>query len=845
MPRAAPIQNGFNSGELSFLIDGRVDIAKYTNGCKLLENYYPTIQGPAKRRGGTRFVAEVKDSSKQTWLIRFEFNTQQAYILEFGDLYIRFYTQRSQVTSGGPPYEIASPYASTDLTNSDGTFAINFTESNDIIYLVHPNYQPQKLSRLAPTNWTLTPLSTTNGPFKGVNITATTVIASAITGAITLTASAPIFLAGHVGSIFYMQQPTVTAIKQWEAGKVVAINDIRRSNGVNYKALTAGTTGGNKPIHFEGAVIDGDPGVQWQYQEPGYGYATITGFTSTTIVNAVVINQLPAVGVTTKWAFGAYSTVEGWPTNVTFFKERLVLARGQRVDLSVSADYENFSNRDGTGNVVADMAIALTLQSDQVNNIRWLSSGDVLLCGTAGGEFAVRPLTIYYPFGPDNCTAPSISSYGSKAVAPVKIGDATIFMHRSGTKLRDIVYDGKAVSNDNNVMADHITESGINQLSYQQEPYSIIWATKGNGRLVAMTYSREQFQEAPFGGWHNHPIGGTFNGGPTVVEAISSIPSPDTKKDDLWLIAKRTINGVTRRYVEFIEEERQYNDDPRDSFYVDCGRTLNGVIYDTVYAASGSSVTAASATLTNTQGNIGYGQQTVMDAGTTAFSLSYFPSVLNREIHYHYATLSDEDGRTLIWHTAKGIILVKQSDSRVTVALTTDWPVTATITADLWGLTSTTVSGLDYLEGQSVAILGDGAALTDQVVTGGSIILSSAVVKAQIGIRTLSRLQTMRFNAGAADGTSQTKTSRINKLGIRLFESDGIRFGSSFTTLDNMEIRSTNNPMDNAVTLFTGDEILDFPSDYSTSPWVCIEQSDPLPGTIICLVPIISTQDRS
>jgi hypothetical protein len=132
MPRAAPILSSFNAGELSPNVEGRVDIAKYGNGAKLLENFIPLIQGPAKRRAGTRFVADVKGYNK-AWLVRFEFNTQQAYVLEVGDQYIRFYANHGQVLSGGSPYEIATPWLLADLTNSDGTFALRFTESNDVI----------------------------------------------------------------------------------------------------------------------------------------------------------------------------------------------------------------------------------------------------------------------------------------------------------------------------------------------------------------------------------------------------------------------------------------------------------------------------------------------------------------------------------------------------------------------------------------------------------------------------------------------------------------------------------------------------------------------------------------
>ena len=87
MAKASTIQSSFNAGELSPTLEGRVDLAKYANGCAKMENFYPLVQGGARKRSGTRFVSEVKDSANLTRLIPFEFGTTQAYILEFGNLF--------------------------------------------------------------------------------------------------------------------------------------------------------------------------------------------------------------------------------------------------------------------------------------------------------------------------------------------------------------------------------------------------------------------------------------------------------------------------------------------------------------------------------------------------------------------------------------------------------------------------------------------------------------------------------------------------------------------------------------------------------------------------------------
>jgi hypothetical protein len=159
MARVAVQLTNFTGGELSPRLDGRNDIAKYNTGCKTLENMIIYPHGSAARRSGTQFVAEVKDSTKKTRLIAFEFSTVQTYILEFGDQYIRFYKDNGQILSGGLAYEISSPYLEAEL------FDIKFAQSADTMYICHPNHAPKKLTRSGHTNWTLVDDVIINGPF--------------------------------------------------------------------------------------------------------------------------------------------------------------------------------------------------------------------------------------------------------------------------------------------------------------------------------------------------------------------------------------------------------------------------------------------------------------------------------------------------------------------------------------------------------------------------------------------------------------------------------------------------------------------------------------------------------
>ena len=87
----------FNGGEVSPEFLGRIDQQRYFTSAKTLEGFIARELGIASARGGTVFVAEVKDSSKKVLLIKFVFNNVDPYIIEVGDLYMRFYRARGQI----------------------------------------------------------------------------------------------------------------------------------------------------------------------------------------------------------------------------------------------------------------------------------------------------------------------------------------------------------------------------------------------------------------------------------------------------------------------------------------------------------------------------------------------------------------------------------------------------------------------------------------------------------------------------------------------------------------------------------------------------------------------------
>lgn len=150
MARVHPIFPNFTAGELSPLLYGRVDFEKYANGAKQIVNMFARPHGPVERRAGTHFVAEVKDSTKKTALIRFEFNIEQAYIIEFGNLYMRFYKDGGRIESPpGTAVEISTPYTEAQL------FEVKYIQSADTMYCFQKDTSVRKLVRLSHTSWQL------------------------------------------------------------------------------------------------------------------------------------------------------------------------------------------------------------------------------------------------------------------------------------------------------------------------------------------------------------------------------------------------------------------------------------------------------------------------------------------------------------------------------------------------------------------------------------------------------------------------------------------------------------------------------------------------------------------
>ena len=815
MARVHPFQTNFTAGELTPKLAGQVDFKKYSNGVETLENMTVFPQGGVSRRNGSRFVCEVKDSTAITRLIPFEFNITQAYVLEFGNNYIRFLKDNGQITeatktisgitaanpavvtatshgysdgddvwiadivgmtrlngrrftvankttntfqltgenstsytawsSGGTAsktYQITTTYTSAEL------YDLQFTQSADVMYIVHPDHPPAKLSRTAHTTWTLADVDFTNGPYLDTNTTATTISTSAHTvgTGITMTASASTFAATDVG----------------------------------------------RQVRFR----DGD--------------GVITAFTSATVVTIQILIDMGSSSSSADWSLGAWSATTGYPRTVSFFEQRLVFGGSesypQTIWASESGLYEEFDV--GTGSA-AD-AFIYTIAANKVNVIRWLAPARDLIVGTVGGEFKVgRPTG--EPLKPDNVNITQQTTYGGYTTQPIQVGSEVLFVQRQQRKVRSFAYrfeDDAYVAPDMTLLAEHITDTGIVDVDYAQEPDSIYWAARTDGTLLGMTYHREEDVIA----WHRHIFGGSnkfiFNGATGVLDYLNDA----------------NFNG----YITISSHGLSTGDEV--TYSAGGGTkipelTEGGTYY--VYARDANTLELADTYAQAIDRTI----KRISDGVGASHSLSTKTKVKS-------ITSINESLENQVWIICERRIndVKRQFIEYLDPTLNMDCTLSALVNSG-----TTVVTGLNHLEGESVQILVGDAVFPNQTVSGGSISVtlptSASYKSIEIGLGYTSKIKTMKIESGSQAGTAQARKKRYNEVVVRLYKSVGLSVNG-----DQIPFRSSSTPMGQDIAEFTGDKRVSN-LGWNTEGQIEIEQTQPLPMTVLGITGTLVTSD--
>jgi hypothetical protein len=159
------------------------------------------------------------------------------------------------------------------------------------------------------------------------------------------------------------------------------------------------------------------------------------------------------------------------------------------------------------------------------------------------------------------------------------------------------------------------------------------------------------------------------------------------------------------------------------------------------------------------------------------------------------------------------------------------------------GAATTTITGLDHLEGETVQILADGAGHPDKVVSGGAVTLDREASKASVGLGSVADVVPVRLEAGAREGTTQGKIQRYARVGVYFYRTLGAKAGRDADHLETIPFRVPEDPMDSAPPLFTGEKVFPVSSVHQVDPRLLFRQDLPLPFTILSLAPELETHE--
>lgn len=727
MPRVTLLQTNLTAGEVSPRMLGRVDIARYQNGAETMVNCWPLVHGGGIRRDGTLFCAATKTSARKSRLIPYVFNEQQAYMVEFGHLYVRFfYSNGAPIeTSPGVLLELVSPYT------EDMLFDLEYVQGADTMFIFHKEVPVYRLRRVTNTSWTMAAAPFVTVPFaeSGIKVsTSATLSAASVGTGRTFTSSVGIFLAGDVGrqivagggiaeitaftsaTVVTVEVITVfasTSLPDWQMTLSPQATNTAEAKDPVGKVIKMTLTDGTDPLDGWRASDVG------KYVKINEGLVQITSFTSATEVKGVIKAALTSVIGATPNAWSLESAVwndeDGYPSTGTLYEQRLACGGStnypQTVWLSRTGEYLNFEL--GTKD---DDAMSFTVASDQINPVSHLAQIKVLIALTYGGEFSLTG-GIEKPITPTNIQVKNQSVYGCNKVRPVRIGNELYFMQRSNRKLRAMAYryDSDAYgSPDMSVLSEHITESGIVDMAYQQEPESIVFLPRADGVMATLTIDRDQ----DVVGWARQITEGAF-------ESVATIPTESGEQ--VWVIVKRTVNGNVVRYVERFSS----------SVSVDCGIT----------------------------GTSGPG-------------------------------------------------------------------------ADVW-------AGLGHLEGKLVDIVADGVVMQPQTVVGGQITLPRNAKAVQIGLHYKMTIKTLTPEVQGSTGSMQGNSMRIGEITLRFNKTIGCKINGQTVAFRNLGKQVLDKPP----VLFTGDHRLENLGWERGKAQLLIEQDQPLPFHLLCVIKKITFND--
>ena len=596
-------QLAFTTGEVSPDVSSRFDLEQYKSALLEAENVVIRPYGAVAKRQGSQYVGQVKYSDKPTRLFEFTTNTNNSFMLEFGDKYIRVWNYG--IYTG---IEVTTPFT------SDILFDLNCNQSGDVMFICSGKYPIQTLSRYSDTDWRMSTYKLTEQPYDEIN---TDNGHTLTVNGDTITSTKDLFTQDMVGSVIQIAY-YVEAVHTKSAGEVVE-KKVRRYmqgqtvektyNNINYnvgaystdtelswKFTTHGTWEGTVKLQ-----ISNNDGQTWKdYRtytskndynvtdtgkiEAGarlkyisdikggsvncdlsimpftqYGIVEIKSVTDAKNAKVNVLNGIKEGEPSYQWKLGSWNRGRGYPKLCTFYQDRFVVAatdsKPNFIWFSRTGDYPNFGVEKVEGTITDDSAITLPVINRKMCEIRHLVPANDLIILTSGNEWIVRgDKTIT----PTNCNLKTQTQRGALSCEPQFIGNRCVFVQERGGTVRDMGYSYESdnyTGQDLTLFVKTLVKGHVAVTSaYAQDPDSIIYYVRDDGQLNCLTYIPEQ----KVYGWSHFVTNGKYR----YVESVA-----EGEQDTIYFVVDRVINNKNVKCIE--RSIPLYTEDNSDVF-LDC-----------------------------------------------------------------------------------------------------------------------------------------------------------------------------------------------------------------------------------------------------------------------------------
>jgi hypothetical protein len=870
MPIEHKLQPTFSGGEFAPSLAGRVDLSKYSTGAKTLKNFLVHPHGGTSNRPGTLYVASVKDSTKKARTVAFEFSTVQAYIIEVGAGYFRFYKGGGQIQkSSADGWLTSTGYVKGDwvslssvlyyclVAHTSGTFAtdlaagkwvaqtvyevpnsyaegdlphLKFAQSADVLYICHSSYAPAQLVRFAHDDWELDDYVFKSGPFMLTNTTDTTLHTSAVTGSgVTLTASVATFFSSHVGSLWRLVQDI--------AGSVVT------------KAFTSATTSTSIACGSTWRIIThGTWTASVRVEQSLDGGSTWTELRSFSGANDFNANTSGEVDVPCLIRLNCYAYTSG-TLNIDLTSDPFTQTGIVKITAYSSATAVTVTVIDNLGSTAVTKEWAEGAWSTYRG---WPACCAFFQDRLAFADSTTQPQTIWFTevgnYASYKRSDPLVDSDGITVNLPSRKMNAIRSMLPLGQILALTSASEWAVGpSADGVLAPTSINTGIQ--GYRgcnfAEPVIIgnrvIYVTP-QGQVVrdlGYDYTNAGFTGADISIISNH----LFTNYQILELAYQQ--EPDSLvwavRDDgtllsLTYLREQEVIAWTRHETDgevesiavipgavydelwmivkrgsdrFVEKmvPRLTSTDPRDQFFVDAGISYYDPI--TITGATKANpvvVTAPAHGLSN--GDVVDIRNVV---GMTELNGRRFIVASKTTDTFH---LTDEQTGANINGTAYTTYV---SDGEV-------------------NFVTDTIDGLGHLNGRSVIVLADGNVQGPYTVSGGEITLDPPAGIAHIGLPYTADLETLNLELALQDGTAQGRKIHVPQVTLRFLNSRGGFLGPSSDKLYEI-VQRKGEPLGSPIALFTGDYKQAITPAFDKGGRIFYRQSDPLPVTILGVIP--------